>query len=216
MLSNSVRFLFSIPCLIVTAAMAVIGISQVYAQVTEIPKISFPSVKQMTSKSVVPTYLDTYKLKKYQLTCNLPDGSPASVVLVDDSEDFSFLAIRTAHGPTIMANERYIPQRDTAYAVFSFYRECGIHALENVRATNPGNANMYDIRTLKNAECLAVMPAQVTLRGTSLPFNLIVSRLAAEYGDKNVSSGEQLKRCANREYVSELSKNLLRATNPKP
>ncbi|SIR70250.1 hypothetical protein SAMN05880566_11823 [Janthinobacterium sp. TND4EL3] len=169
-----------------------------------------PTAMQARLKGGLHALLDAYTLEKYRLSCDLPKGGRVGIVLVNDQDSFSFLAVRINDVPAIFANERSIPGRDPAYTVFSFYRECGIHAVQDVTATGPADSDSYDAAVVKDAECLAVGPTQVALgAGTEFSFERIASQLRDEYGGQAVSSAAMLRRCSRQGAVDTMSKRLL-------
>lgn len=168
-----------------------------------------PTVSEVRRHAGSYAALDGYTLKKYRLSCDLPSGERAATVLVNDNENFTFLALRSNGKPVILANERYIPAQDQAYAVFSFYRECGIHAVQEVTVADTGDSHEYDVSVIRDAECLAVIPAQLALGSAQLPFERIAARLREEYGNRGSSTASMLERCAHRGEVQTISRRLL-------
>jgi hypothetical protein len=147
-----------------------------------------------------------YRVGKASLVCTLPNGSQVSIALVDDPADFTFLATRSPYGPAILANDRQARNENQQYAIFSFYRECGLHVLTKVSATTPENADIYSLDILKAAECLAVIPSQQAMTaGQSLSVSSISTRLKAEYGARIGSSRQELTRCGDMKFVKELA-----------
>jgi hypothetical protein len=143
---------------------------------------------------------DIYRLGKTDLLCTLPNGTQVSVALVDDPADFKFLAVRASYGPAILANDRRLKAENLQYATFSFYRECGLHAIGKVTATNLDDSDSYDISVLKTAECLAVIPSKHIWADLSL--NRVALHLRTEYGERQSSSSQELARCGNVHYVA--------------
>jgi hypothetical protein len=143
---------------------------------------------------------DIYRLGKADLLCTLPNGTQVNVALVNDPADFTFLAIRASYGPAILANNRRLKSENPQYAAFSFYRECGLHAIQKVTATSLDDGDVYDAAVLKTAECLAVIPSQHVWAGLSL--NSISRQLKTEYGDRVASSRQELARCSDANYAA--------------
>lgn len=169
-----------------------------------------PTARQAALSGGLHALLDAYALEKYKLSCDLPKGGRVGIVLVYDVDDFSFLAVRIKDIPAILANERTIPGRDRAYALFSFYRECGIHAVQDVTATGPADSDSYDAVVVRDAECLAVGPTQLALgAGTAFPFERIAGQLREEYGRQTSSSAAMLRRCSRQGELDTISKRLL-------
>ena len=146
---------------------------------------------------------DIYRLGKADLLCTLPNGTQVNVALVDDTADFTFLAVRASYGPAILANDRRLRTENPQYATFSFYRECGLHALQKVTATSFDDSAVYDPAVLKIAECLAVIPSQHAWAELSL--NSVSRRLKTDYGDRVASSRQELARCGDANYVAGLA-----------
>jgi hypothetical protein len=161
-----------------------------------------PTVRQVLQKGAMLPFLDTYNLQRYRLRCELPNGESVGVVLVNDSENFSFLAVRSHFRPAILANEGYIAGKNQPYAIFSFYRECGVHAMQGDKAGDIGDGHQYDKAVIQNAECLAVIPTRNTLgKNIPFPFESIAEQLLQEYGNRGTSTATMLKECNDQGQV---------------
>lgn len=168
-----------------------------------------PSLSELKQRDAPDQQLDAYRLRGNKLVCNLPDRTPVTAVLVTDPADFAFMAARSPHGPVILANERFIKNRPHDYAVFSFFRECGLHAIHDVQATGPDDSSLYDADIGQLAECLAVIPTQEALGPRKKLFwNGIVSALKNEYGERATSSAAELQRCSQPDYVKSLTRRI--------
>jgi hypothetical protein len=147
---------------------------------------------------------DSYKIGKLNLTCIISEGTQVGVIIVDDVADFYFLAVRSAYGPAILANENRTADVSREYLVFSFYKECGMHALTNINIASIDEAADYAPYLLEAAECLAVIPTLQALNISTSSLNLrkISALLQDEYGHP-ASSANELERCAAQRYAAE-------------
>jgi hypothetical protein len=143
--------------------------------------------------------LEFYKIKDGVLGCTLPTGAQVGVFLVNDPAGFTFLAVRSRQGPAILANEKFIHATKLEYSVYSFYRECGVHAVSKVVARGPDDG-VADLDTVLLAECLAAIPTQTTLKSRQISWPEIARLLRAEYGEQSSTSAEMV-RCLHPEYV---------------
>jgi hypothetical protein len=160
-----------------------------------------PTIDEAQRNAPPAMQLENYRLGAYKLQCSLPDGTLVEVTPVSDWSDFSFHAIRSQKGPLILANERAMGQSDIPYKIFSFYRECAVHALTKVKSKGPGHKDDYSLHLIKAAECLAVIPTQRTIGSLSrLSLVYIQSRLVDEYGRAS-STRSELERCYSADYV---------------
>lgn len=160
----------------------------------------FPRAAQL--KWTAASRLDGYRLGKAELFCTLPSGELAQVAIVDDPDDFLFLAVRTPHGPGILANERKIPPHHVRYLAFAFYLECAVHAIQTVKATGPENAVPLERAALHTAACLAIVPTQQAMVGGSgYSMGQISLELREEYGDRNAPSAHDLERCQSQDHA---------------
>lgn len=160
-----------------------------------------PTIKEAREKAPPSIRLEVYKLGKLALECNLPDGNLVEITPVADRADFTFMAIKSRTGPLIIVNEKAVQKTDFQYAAFSFYRECAMHTVTEVRSKGPDHDDVYPMSTVRTAECLAVLPTKRAVEpGASLALYRIASRLEDEYGT-GVSTRSDLHRCESAEYV---------------
>ena len=183
------------------------------SQLAAAPVVQYPTVDQANSNPARVYPLDAYSLGKHPLSCTLADGTPVPVIVVLDAAPFTFLAVRSQQGPAIYANEGRIRKQPLEYAVFAFFRECGMHNLITVQATNRNEASAYDRRISKAADCLAVIPTQTTLQlSEGLHYAQIVPALREDYGEQAASSANELARCVDKDYTSQHVRQLV----PRP
>jgi hypothetical protein len=159
----------------------------------------FPAAAQL--KWATAPRLDSYRVDKTDLFCTLPSGELARIAIVDDSDDFLFLAVKTPYGPGILANERKIPPHHVRYVAFAFYLECAAHAIQTVKATGPDNAVPLERAALRAAACLAIVPTErAPVGGSGYGMGQISLELREEYGDRDAPSAHDLERCRSPEY----------------
>lgn len=166
-----------------------------------------PNAYQLTHrKNFTVSFLDEYHLGKIGLGCTLPSGLPVGVVLISDSADFTFVAVKLAQGAAILANEHELKREWVPYAVYSFYRECALHVMAKVTATGIDDAESYSLSLIRAAECLAVIPTlKILPNPADVSLSRISSRLKEEYGDHMGSSASELERCRSPKVSAELA-----------
>ncbi len=149
---------------------------------------------------------ETYRIGRANVTCVVGGGALVGIVVVEDSSDFLFLGLRSAYGPVILANQRRVQKAPTDYAVFSFYRECAIHAIVSVSATSVLDA-IYDSDITMVADCLAVSP---TLRALEHAFPPVgITQLAIdvkkEHNSRDPIGEQEFQRCKDQRYASSVA-----------
>ena len=160
-----------------------------------------PTVREARERASPSIQLEVYKLGKLALECDLPDGNLVEITPVADRSDFTFMAIKSKTGRLIIANEKVLPTTELQYAAFSFYRECAMHIVTDVRSKGPDQNDVYPMSTVRTAECLAVLPTKRAIApAASLALYRIASQLENEYGT-GVSSQSDLRRCESADYV---------------
>lgn len=171
---------------------------------------SLPSVNDVLRSPAQQRALsvaDVYRIGKTGVSCTLPGGQAVRVTLAEDANDFLFVALKGAYGPTILANEWRVKNARNEYAVFDFYRECAVHLLIDVKATKPADA-LYPADVIHASDCLAFMQTAQTLEQDGRPTAGLEDRvrdgLLAEYGARYPISKTQLAQCRDRAYVSAL------------
>ncbi|ATQ74901.1 hypothetical protein CR152_10470 [Massilia violaceinigra] len=166
-----------------------------------------PNAHQLTHrKNYSVVFLDDYNLGKINLACTLPTGVPVGIVLVSDTADFRFVAVKLPQGAAILANQHELKRAWVPYAVYSFYRECALHVMSKVTATGIDDADNLTMSLSRAAECLAVIP---TLNVFSNPKDVSLSRISFqlkdEYGERVGSSPAELERCRNPKFSADVA-----------
>lgn len=149
----------------------------------------------------------TYRIGRTPVTCVIADGTQVAIILVDDRAEFLFVAVRSAYGPAILANEWRVVEGTPEFSTFAFFRECAVHALARVTARSHSEAAAYDREVVQAADCMALNPTLRVFEKIS-PQDIIgrlAKRMREEYGPKYPISISELGRCLDERYVSEIA-----------